>query len=118
MFEAAGLLEGEARELNRGWEKFVSTALPYVTLKAGYDESDELLAALKMHVRKEIGPIAAPEVIQFAPGLPKTRSGKIMRRILRKIASDEVESLGDTSTLADPSVVNELIDGKKRLFGK
>jgi len=69
-------------------------------------------------VRKEIGPIAAPEVIQFAPGLPKTRSGKIMRRILRKIASDEVESLGDTSTLADPSVVNELIDGKKRLFGK
>jgi acetyl-CoA synthetase len=58
-----------------------------VTLKAGYDESDELLAALKMHVRKEIGPIAAPEMIQFAPGLPKTRSGKIMRRILRKIAS-------------------------------
>ena len=90
----------------------------YVTLKAGYDESQELLQGLKLHVRKEIGPIAAPEVIQFAPGLPKTRSGKIMRRILRKIASDEVESLGDTSTLADPSVVNELIDGKKRLFGK
>jgi acetyl-CoA synthetase len=90
----------------------------YVTLKAGYDESEELLKGLKLHVRKEIGPIAAPEVIQFAPGLPKTRSGKIMRRILRKIASDEVESLGDTSTLADPSVVNELIDGKKRLFGK
>jgi len=89
----------------------------YVTLKAGYDESDELLAALKMHVRKEIGPIAAPEVIQFAPGLPKTRSGKIMRRILRKIASNEVESLGDTSTLAEPSVVTELIEGKKKLFG-
>ncbi|MEA4857557.1 MAG: acetate--CoA ligase [Solidesulfovibrio sp.] len=89
----------------------------YVTLKAGYEESDDLLKALKMHVRKEIGPIAAPEVIQFAPGLPKTRSGKIMRRILRKIASNEVESLGDTSTLADPSVVTELIEGKKKLFG-
>ncbi len=88
----------------------------YVTLKAGYEESDDLLKALKMHVRKEIGPIAAPEVIQFAPGLPKTRSGKIMRRILRKIASNEVESLGDTSTLADPSVVTELIEGKKKLF--
>ena len=89
----------------------------YVTLKAGYEENDDLLKALKMHVRKEIGPIAAPEVIQFAPGLPKTRSGKIMRRILRKIASNEVESLGDTSTLADPSVVTELIEGKKKLFG-
>jgi acetyl-CoA synthetase len=74
------------------------------------------LKALKVHVRKEIGPIAQPEVIQFAPGLPKTRSGKIMRRILRKIASDETESLGDTSTLADPSVVGELIDGKKRMM--
>jgi len=90
----------------------------YVTLKSGYDESDELLKALKLHVRKEIGPIAAPEVIQFAPGLPKTRSGKIMRRILRKIASNEVDSLGDTSTLADPSVVTELIEGKKKLFDK
>ena len=88
----------------------------YVTLKAGYEEDEELLKALKLHVRKEIGPIAAPEVIQFAPGLPKTRSGKIMRRILRKIAANEVESLGDTSTLADPSVVTELIDGKKKLF--
>ena len=89
----------------------------YVTLKAGYEENEDLLKALKLHVRKEIGPIAAPEVIQFAPGLPKTRSGKIMRRILRKIASNEVESLGDTSTLADPSVVTELIEGKKKLFG-
>ncbi|NMC50128.1 MAG: acetate--CoA ligase [Desulfovibrio sp.] len=89
----------------------------YVTLKAGFEEDEDLLKALKVHVRKEIGPIAQPEVIQFAPGLPKTRSGKIMRRILRKIASDETESLGDTSTLADPSVVGELIDGKKRLMG-
>ncbi|KUG27803.1 acetyl-coenzyme a synthetase [hydrocarbon metagenome] len=88
----------------------------YVTLKAGFEEDEDLLKALKVHVRKEIGPIAQPEVIQFAPGLPKTRSGKIMRRILRKIASDETESLGDTSTLADPSVVGELIDGKKRLL--
>jgi len=87
----------------------------YVTLKAGYDESEELLKELKIHVRKEIGPIAAPDVIQFAPGLPKTRSGKIMRRILRKIAADETETLGDTSTLADPSVVTDLIEGKKRL---
>ncbi len=87
----------------------------YVTLKAGYDESEELLKELKVHVRKEIGPIAAPDVIQFAPGLPKTRSGKIMRRILRKIAADETETLGDTSTLADPSVVTDLIEGKKRL---
>lgn len=87
----------------------------YVTLKTGFDESDELLKELKMHVRKEIGPIAAPDVIQFAPGLPKTRSGKIMRRILRKIAADETETLGDTSTLADPSVVTDLIEGKKKL---
>lgn len=61
-------------------------------------------------VRKEIGPIASPDIIQWAPGLPKTRSGKIMRRILRKIATDEIETLGDTSTLADPSVVTDLID--------
>ena len=67
---------------------------------------------LKNWVRKEIGPIASPDVIQWAPGLPKTRSGKIMRRILRKIAEDDFGSLGDTSTLADPSVVDDLIDNR------
>ncbi|MBF0481499.1 MAG: acetate--CoA ligase [Desulfovibrionaceae bacterium] len=90
----------------------------YVTLKDGFEESDDLLKELKVHVRKEIGPIASPDVIQFAPGLPKTRSGKIMRRILRKIAADETETLGDTSTLADPSVVTDLIEGKSKLFAK
>ena len=64
---------------------------------------------LKLWVRKQIGPIATPDLIQFSPGLPKTRSGKIMRRILRKIASNEIDNLGDTTTLADPSVVEELI---------
>ena len=68
---------------------------------------------LVAHVRKEIGPIASPDAIQFAPGLPKTRSGKIMRRILRKIAENEIGSLGDTSTLADPSVVDDLIENRK-----
>ena len=63
-------------------------------------------------MRKEIGPIAAPDVIQWAPGLPKTRSGKIMRRILRKIAANETDSLGDTSTLADPGVVKDLVDNR------
>ena len=65
-------------------------------------------------VRKEIGPIATPDVIQWAPGLPKTRSGKIMRRILRKVAADELENLGDTSTLADPAVVDDLIKNRLR----
>lgn len=69
-----------------------------------------------MHVRKEIGPIATPDIIDFAPGLPKTHSGKIMRRILRKIATDEYGSLGDTSTLADPTVVGNLIDRHKDLI--
>ena len=64
-------------------------------------------------VRKEIGPIASPDVIQFAPGLPKTRSGKIMRRILRKIAEDDYQNLGDTSTLADPAVVADLVDNRQ-----
>ena len=82
----------------------------YVTLMAGDNsDSDALLAELIAMVRKEIGPIAKPDVIQWAPGLPKTRSGKIMRRILRKIAANELESLGDTSTLADPSVVEDLV---------
>ena len=81
----------------------------YVTLMAGEEYTDELKAELIKHVRKEIGPVATPDVIHWAPGLPKTRSGKIMRRILRKIAEDDYGSLGDTSTLADPSVVDDLI---------
>ena len=81
----------------------------YVTLNAGEDYTDELKDELKKHVRTVIGPIAAPDVVHWAPGLPKTRSGKIMRRILRKIAADEMEEIGDTSTLADPSVVDDLI---------
>ncbi|WP_151702650.1 acetate--CoA ligase [Nitrincola alkalilacustris] len=82
----------------------------YVTLKAGYDHSDELKKELRDWVRAEIGPIASPDLIQFAPGMPKTRSGKIMRRILRKIAEDDFSALGDTSTLADPTVVDSLIE--------
>ncbi|GAA0627652.1 acetate--CoA ligase [Brevundimonas kwangchunensis] len=81
----------------------------YVTLNADVQPSEDLRRALVAHVRKEIGPIASPDVIQWAPGLPKTRSGKIMRRILRKIAENDVTSLGDTSTLADPSVVDDLV---------
>jgi acetyl-CoA synthetase len=84
----------------------------YVTLNAGIEPSDELRKELVVHVRKEIGPIATPDVIQWAPGLPKTRSGKIMRRILRKIAANEVTDLGDTSTLADPTVVDHLVDNR------
>ena len=87
----------------------------YVTLQAGAAPSEELRQALVAHVRAEIGPIAAPDMVQWAPGLPKTRSGKIMRRILRKIAANEFEGLGDTSTLADPSVVESLITGRKVL---
>lgn len=85
----------------------------YVTLNAGEEPSDELEAELKKWVRKEIGPIATPDLLQWAPGLPKTRSGKIMRRILRKIAANEHSELGDTSTLADPSVVDDLIDNRR-----
>ncbi|MBS0285464.1 MAG: acetate--CoA ligase [Proteobacteria bacterium] len=81
----------------------------YVTLNAGETASTDLNAALKQWVRKEIGPIATPDAIQFAPGLPKTRSGKIMRRILRKIAEGDTSNLGDISTLADPSVVEDLV---------
>jgi acetyl-CoA synthetase len=84
----------------------------YVTLNAGVEATEALRAELVAHVRKEIGPIAAPDVIQWAPGLPKTRSGKIMRRILRKIAENETGALGDTSTLADPSVVEALVAGR------
>ncbi len=82
----------------------------YVTLVEGVEESDAMKKELIMHVRKEIGPIAMPEAIQFAPALPKTRSGKIMRRILRKIAERDTSNLGDISTLADPSVVQDLIN--------
>lgn len=85
----------------------------YVTLMAGVDGSDEILAGIASSVRKEIGPHAKPDKIQFTPALPKTRSGKIMRRILRKIAENEVDKLGDISTLADPSVVQNLVDGRK-----
>lgn len=81
----------------------------YVTLMEGVEPTDELLAELRQWVRKEIGPIATPDFVQWAPGLPKTRSGKIMRRILRKIAEDEHSNLGDTSTLADPGVVEDLV---------
>jgi len=84
----------------------------YVTLMSGVDASDELQKELVKHVRKEIGSIASPDVIQWAPGLPKTRSGKIMRRILRKVAANELDNLGDTSTLADPAVVDELIKNR------
>ena len=84
----------------------------YVTLMNGEEPTEELRKELRTWVRTEIGPIAAPDVIQWAPGLPKTRSGKIMRRILRKIAEDDFGALGDTSTLADPSVVDELIENR------
>ena len=84
----------------------------YVTLMTGKQPSEDLRKELVQWVRKEIGPIAQPDLLQWAPGLPKTRSGKIMRRILRKIAEDEPSSLGDTSTLADPAVVKDLVDNR------
>ena len=84
----------------------------YVTLMADTEPTEELRAELVKHVRKEIGPFASPDVIQWAPGLPKTRSGKIMRRILRKVAANELENLGDTSTLADPAVVDHLVENR------
>ena len=89
----------------------------YVTLMAGVEWSDELRKDLIAHVRREIGAIASPDKIQFAPGLPKTRSGKIMRRILRKIAEDDFGALGDTSTLADPAVVEDLIENRQNKKG-
>ncbi len=85
----------------------------YVTLNDGVQPSDELKQELLRHVRTEIGPFACPDIIQWSPGLPKTRSGKIMRRILRKIAHNEVDDLGDTSTLAEPKVVNNLIENRE-----
>ncbi|MEH3146975.1 MAG: acetate--CoA ligase [Methylobacterium frigidaeris] len=89
----------------------------YVTLMQGEEPSDALRKELVAWVRKDIGPIASPDLIQFAPGLPKTRSGKIMRRILRKIAEDEFSALGDTSTLADPAVVDDLIENRQNRAG-
>ena len=89
----------------------------YVTLMTGETASDDLRKELITHVRKEIGPLASPDKIQFAPGLPKTRSGKIMRRILRKIAEDDFSALGDTSTLADPAVVDDLIANRQNKKG-
>ncbi len=89
----------------------------YVTLIAGEEPTEELRKELVGWVRKEIGPIASPDLIQWAPGLPKTRSGKIMRRILRKIAEDDFSNLGDTSTLADPGVVDDLIDNRMNKAG-
>ncbi len=96
------------------------TIYAYVTVAAGVEANDELRAELKKHVRAEIGPIATPEIIQFSDGLPKTRSGKIMRRILRKIASGHTEAhdFGDTSTLADPSVVDDLVANSKEFVKK
>ena len=85
----------------------------YVTLMAGEEPTEGLRKELRDWVRSEIGPIASPDLIQFAPSLPKTRSGKIMRRILRKIAEDDFSNLGDTSTLADPTVVDNLVDNRQ-----
>jgi acetyl-CoA synthetase len=85
----------------------------FVTLRAGIARTDDLKKTLVAHVRKEIGPIAAPDKIQFTEGLPKTRSGKIMRRILKKIAAGDVRELGDTTTLADPSVVQTLVSERQ-----
>jgi acetyl-CoA synthetase len=85
----------------------------YVTPMSGVVSDDTLQAELVALCVSEIGPIAKPDIIQWAPGLPKTRSGKIMRRILRKVAANELDNLGDTSTLADPSVVEELIDNRR-----
>ncbi|MGI9270652.1 MAG: acetate--CoA ligase [Woeseiaceae bacterium] len=89
----------------------------YVTLMEGVEQSEELRTELQQWVRKEIGPIAKPDKIQWAPGLPKTRSGKIMRRILRKVAADDFAELGDTSTLADPAVVEDLIENRQNRAG-
>jgi acetyl-CoA synthetase len=92
----------------------------FVTLNTGVEKSDDLKKELINHVRKEIGPIATPEIIQWADALPKTRSGKIMRRILKKIAAADFDrsGFGDTSTLADPSVVDVLVNDAKKIFGK
>ncbi len=84
-----------------------------MTLVEGVEATDELAAELRQWTRKEIGPIATPDLLQWAPQLPKTRSGKIMRRILRKIAANEYDQLGDTSTLQDPAVVDHLVENRQ-----
>jgi len=89
----------------------------YVTLVADAVADDQLAAELRQWTRKEIGPIATPDLLQWAPQLPKTRSGKIMRRILRKIAANEHDQLGDTSTLADPAVVDDLVKNRQNRHG-
>jgi len=89
----------------------------YVTLTADAVADDQLAAELRHWTRKEIGPIATPDLLQWAPQLPKTRSGKIMRRILRKIAANEHDQLGDTSTLADPAVVDDLVKNRQNRHG-
>ena len=104
------------------WPKPPSSAIPhdlkgqgiyaYVTLRVSEEPSEELRRELVSWVRQEISPIASPDLLQWAPGLPKTRSGKIMRRILRKIAANEHDALGDVTTLADPSVVDELVENR------
>ena len=86
-----------------------------MTLASGIEPDDELKADLVRHVREQIGPIATPDRLQFAPGLPKTRSGKIMRRILRKIGEGNIDDLGDTTTLAEPAVLDNLLEGAKGL---
>ena len=103
----------EAAVVGRPHDVKGSAIYAYVTLQGGIEPSDELMRELMNHVRTEIGPIARPDVIQWAPALPKTRSGKIMRRILRKIAEHTEDTLGDISTLADTSVVQKLIDDRK-----
>ncbi|MBC7256343.1 MAG: acetyl-coenzyme A synthetase, partial [Chloroflexi bacterium] len=103
----------EAAVVGRPHEIKGQAIYAYVTLQSGVEKSDALLKELVAHVRKEIGPIATPEVIQFADALPKTRSGKIMRRILRKIAEGSLDSLGDITTLADMNVIEALIKGRK-----
>jgi acetyl-CoA synthetase len=85
----------------------------FVTVNSGVEKTDQLKKDLVKHVRAEIGPIATPDKIHFADGLPKTRSGKIMRRILKKIAAGDVDNLGDTSTLAEPKVVDDLVEGRQ-----
>ena len=114
-------LPRELRRLDPGTEAAVvgyphdikgQSIYAYVTLKTGVQKSDDLRKELVAHVRKLIGPTATPEKIQWADGLPKTRSGKIMRRILRKVAANEISDLGDTTTLADPSVVDDIVKNR------
>jgi acetyl-CoA synthetase len=85
----------------------------YVTLNRNVEQTPDLLEELRRHVREEIGPIAAPDMIQYASGLPKTRSGKIMRRVLKRIAADDFDNFGDVSSLADPSILDDLVEGKR-----